>query len=118
MSGFEAAYAGTCPCGTYINPGSLIAPVDVPLPPDPAVCWYSRGQWYIAGAPAKSVRARRYHHARCAAKLDGMSVEDLEMLAADRRQELAAMKRRADREDGRRPRRRTPKPQTTRAVEA
>jgi hypothetical protein len=120
MSGFLAEFAGTCPgCGRYIRSGiSLIASVVVPLPPCPTFCWYSRGQWYIAGAPAKSVRARRYLHARCAAKLDGHSVEDLEMLALDRRQELAAIRRRAEREDGRRPRRRTPKPQSTRAVEA
>jgi hypothetical protein len=80
---------------------STIAAIDVPLPPDPHVCCYSRGQWFVGGAPG-NVRGRRYVHAKCGAKLDGLSFADLELLAADRRAELQAMKRRADTEAGRR----------------
>ena len=99
-----AAYSGTCPCGAYIRAGvSTVARLEVPLPPDPAVCWYSgeRGQWFIRGATGH-IKARRWLHAKCAAKLDGLSFDDLELLAADRRAELQAMKRRGDDDAGRR----------------
>ncbi len=99
---FVAAYSGTCVCGKYIRAGvSTIAAIDVALPPDPHVCSYARGQWFVDNAPGH-IRGRRYLHARCAAKLDGLSFEDLELLAADRRAELQAIKRRADSETGRR----------------
>jgi hypothetical protein len=106
MTAFEivAGHNGLCPCGTYIRAGvSTIAALDVPLPPDPAVCVRSHGKWYIGGsADAGHIRPRNWLHARCAAKLHGLSFRELELLADDRRAELAAKRRRADEEHGRR----------------
>jgi hypothetical protein len=105
MTGYEvtASHNGWCPCGKYIRARvSRIANVGVALPPCPSICWYSgeKQRWYIEGAEG-SVRARMWLHAACAERLDGLSFEELELLAADRRQELACMKRRGDREGGR-----------------
>jgi hypothetical protein len=101
-----AQHSGTCTCGKYVRAGtSTISPVDVPMPPDPAVCLYSgeRGCWYIGGASSPShVRSRRWLHERCAARLDRLSFDDLEQLAADRRVALSTMKKRGDAEYGRR----------------
>jgi hypothetical protein len=96
-----AAHAGSCCCGTFIRAGkSTITAVDVPLPPDPAVCTYSHGRWYVGGSPSH-VRPRRWLRASCAAKLAGLTFQQLEDLAAERRQSLAAMKREWDRQNGR-----------------
>jgi hypothetical protein len=95
---FTAQHSGTCPCGKFIRAGvSMIAAVDVPLPPDPRVCHYSgeRRQWFVDSVPG-NVRPRRWLHEKCAARLEGHTFADLEMLAADRRQALKAIKRVAD----------------------
>jgi hypothetical protein len=106
MTGYArlALHAGTCPCGKYIRAGvSAITSVGVPLPPDPAICWYSgeKQRWYVAGAEG-NVRARLWLHAACAERLNGLSFDELELLAADRRHELDCMRRQGDRDAGRR----------------
>jgi hypothetical protein len=87
--GVLAEYSSTCPiCGDFVRAGrSMIVPLAIGLPLDPAYLTASRGN--LIDRAGRPVRAREYAwiHVRCVAGVP----DDLELARDERRAELRRM---------------------------